>query len=163
MVYVLIMSAAKETPMSSPYAHPTADALRQLLREVKSIAVVGLSPKPSRPSHHVSAAMQGFGYRIIPVRPAVDEMLGETAYPDLYALPHKPDLVDVFRAPEHVMPIVDACIELGIKAIWLQDGVVNEAAAQKAAAAGMMVVMDRCIYRDYMRFQNDFGCMGTES
>jgi predicted CoA-binding protein len=95
--------------------------------------------------------MQGFGYRIIPVRPAVAEVLGETAYPDLYALPQLPDLVDVFRAPAHVMPLVDACIELGIKAIWLQDGVIHEEAAEKAAAAGITVVMDRCIYRDYVR------------
>ena len=95
--------------------------------------------------------MQGFGYRIIPVRPAVDEVLGEKAYPDLYALPDTPDLVDVFRAPEHVMPIVDACIELGIKAIWLQDGVIDESAAKKAAEAGLTVVMDRCLYRDYVR------------
>ncbi len=137
--------------MSTPYTHPDSDTLRQLLNRVKSIAVVGLSPKPSRPSHQVAAAMQSFGYRIIPVRPAVDEVLGEGAYTDLYALPHIPDLVDVFRAPEHVMPIVEACIALGIKAIWLQDGVVNEAAAQKAMAAGLTVVMDRCIYRDYMR------------
>jgi predicted CoA-binding protein len=85
------------------------------------------------------------------VRPAVDEVLGEKAYADLHELPNLPDMVDVFRAPEHVGPIVDSCIELGIKAIWLQDGVVNEAAAQKARDAGMMVVMDRCIYRDYMQ------------
>lgn len=137
--------------MTTQYTHPTPETLRQLLEKVKTIAVVGLSPRPSRPSHHVAAAMQGFGYRIIPVRPAVDEVLGESAYPDLYALPHKPDLVDVFRAPEHVMPIVEACIELGVKAIWLQDGVVNEAAAQRAEEAGMTVIMDRCIYRDYMR------------
>jgi hypothetical protein len=137
--------------MSNPLTDPGPDALRQLLHQVKTIAVVGLSPNPSRPSHHVAASLQGFGYRIIPVRPAVDEVLGETAYPDLHDLPHKPDLVDVFRAPEHVMPIVDACIELGIGAIWLQDGVVNEPAAQKAAAAGMTVVMDRCIYRDYVQ------------
>ena len=140
-----------EIKMSTTYTHPSPEALQALLRQTKTIAVVGLSPNPSRPSHHVAAAMQGFGYRIIPVRPAVDEVLGEGAYPDLYALPHKPDLVDVFRAPEHVMPIVDACLELGIKAIWLQDGVVNEEAAQKALAAGMTVVMDRCIYRDYVR------------
>ena len=95
--------------------------------------------------------MQRFGYRIIPVRPAVEEVLGEKAWPDLYALPEKPDLVNVFRAPEHVGPIVDACIALGIKAIWLQDGVINDAAANKALAAGMTVVMDRCIYRDYLQ------------
>lgn len=137
--------------MSDPYIPPTSETIHALLKAVKTIAVVGLSPKLSRPSHQVSGAMLGFGYRIIPVRPAVDEVLGEQAYPDLYALPMKPDLVDVFRAPEHVMPIVDACIELGIGAIWLQDGVVNEAAAQKAQAAGITVVMNRCIYRDYVR------------
>lgn len=137
--------------MSLNYTHPDPDALRALLNKVKTIAVIGLSPKATRPSHRVAAAMQGFGYRIIPVRPAVDEVLGETAYADLYALPNRPDLVDVFRASEHVMPIVDACIELGIKAIWLQDGVINKEAAEKAAAAGMTVVMDRCIYRDYMQ------------
>ncbi len=137
--------------MSHPYAHPSSEALRALLHEIKTIAVVGLSPKATRPSHRVAASMQGFGYRIIPVRPAVDEVLGETAYADLYALPVRPDLVDVFRAPEHVMPIVDACIELGIKAIWLQDGVINDEAAEKAAATGITVVMDRCIYRDYVR------------
>ncbi len=137
--------------MSHPYAHPSPEALRVLLHEIKTIAVVGLSPKATRPSHRVAASMQGFGYRIIPVRPAVDEVLGETAYADLHALPVRPDLVDVFRAPEHVMPIVDACIELGIKAIWLQDGVINDEAAEKAAAAGITVVMDRCIYRDYIR------------
>ncbi|MDH5783983.1 MAG: CoA-binding protein [Chromatiales bacterium] len=116
--------------LTNQFTHPESELLRRLLKQTKRIAVVGLSPNPSRPSHQVAAAMQGFGYRIIPVRPAVDEVLGEKAYPDLYALPDMPDLVDVFRAPEHVMPIVDACIELGIKAIWLQDGVIDESAAK---------------------------------
>lgn len=140
--------------MSTQYTRPDSEVLCQLLKRVKSIAVVGLSPNPSRPSHHVAAAMQGFGYRIIPVRPAVDQVLGERAYPDLHALPCTPDLVNVFRAPEHVMPLVEACIELGIKAIWMQDGVINEVAAEKAAAAGMTVIMDRCIYRDYVRLRS---------
>ncbi len=133
------------------FVNPNSEAIVKLLRSVHSIAVVGLSPKPSRPSYCVAEAMQSFGYRIIPVRPAVDELLGEQAYPDLYALPETPDLVDVFRASEHVGPIVDACIELGIEAIWLQDGVINEAAAKKAQAAGITVIMDRCIYRDYLK------------
>lgn len=134
-----------------PFSNPSADEIKVLLHQVKTIAVVGLSPKAARPSHSVSRAMQGFGYRIIPVRPAVEEVLGERAWPDLYALPCTPDLVDVFRAPEHIGPIVDACIELGIEAIWLQDGVVNEAAAIRAKQAGMTVIMDRCIYRDYIQ------------
>lgn len=133
------------------FSNPSLDEIRSLLQKTKTIAVVGLSPNPARPSHGVSAAMQGFGYRIIPVRPATEEVLGEKAWPDLYSLPSKPDMVDVFRAPEHVGPIVAACIELGIKTIWLQDGVVNEEAALKAQDAGITVIMDRCIYRDYMQ------------
>lgn len=135
-----------------PFSNPSADEIRQLLQSIKTIAVVGLSPTPSRPSHGVARAMQGFGYRIIPVRPAVEEVLGEKAWPDLHTLPALPDLVNVFRAPEHVGPIVEACIELGVRAIWLQDGVVHEAAARRAQEAGMTVVMDRCIYRDYLQW-----------
>ncbi len=131
------------------FVNPAVDRIGEFLQTLSSIAVVGLSPKPNRPSHQVAAALQQFGYRIFPVRPAVDEILGEPVVRDLYALKETPDLVDVFRAPEHVDPIVDACIEIGIKAIWLQDGVVNHAAALRAQAAGMFVVMDRCIYRDY--------------
>jgi predicted CoA-binding protein len=137
--------------MANGFHNPTPNQIRTLLGKIATIAVVGLSPKASRPSHMVAKALQGFGYSVIPVRPALDKVLGEKAYPDLYALPYKPDLVDVFRAPEHVGPIVDACIELGIKAIWLQDGVINEPAACKAQQAGITVVMDRCIYRDYVQ------------
>src|SRR5690606_38502535 len=109
-----------------------------------------LSPQPARPSHAVAAAMQGFGYRIVPVRPGVAAVLGETAYPDLRQVPQPIDLVNVFRAPEHVGPIVDACIERRVPALWLQEGVVNPAAARRAREAGICVVMDRCIYRDYL-------------
>lgn len=135
----------------SHFENPTMDEIRALLKQVRTIAVVGLSPKRNRPSHAVAESLQCFGYRIIPVRPAVESVLGEKAYAELRDLPEKPDLVDVFRAPEHVGPIVDECIALGIKAIWLQDGVINEAAALKAQQAGLTVIMDRCIYRDYMR------------
>jgi hypothetical protein len=93
--------------------------------------------------------MQGHGYRIIPVRPAVSEVLGEKAYPELAAVPDAIDLVDVFRAPEFVDAIVDDCIRLGLKRLWLQEGVVNAAAARRAQAAGITVVMDRCVWRDY--------------
>ena len=134
-----------------PFANPDIEQIKQFLLSIHSIAVVGLSPKANRPSYQVAAAMQGFGYRIIPVRPAVAEVLGEVAYRDLYALAEPVDLVNVFRAPEHVGPIVDACIELGLPALWLQDGVINEAAAARAREAGLFVVMDRCIYRDYVR------------
>jgi len=93
--------------------------------------------------------MQSFGYRIIPVRPAVTEILGEPAYSNLRDINESIDIVNVFRAPKHVDEIVDSCIELGITAIWLQDGVINEAAAYRAQQAGVFFVMDRCIYRDY--------------
>lgn len=139
----------------SRFENPSPEAIRALLGQVRTIAVVGLSPKADRPSYMVAAALQRFGYTIIPVRPAVASVLGEKAYADLHALPARPDLVDVFRAPEHVGPLVEECIELGIKALWLQDGVINEEAALKAQAAGITVIMDRCIYRDYMRLMGE--------
>ena len=135
----------------STFQNPSLTQIGELLKQVRNIAVVGLSPKPNRPSHHVAAAMQRFGYRIIPVRPGVSEVLGERAYPDLFQVPERIDLVNVFRAPEHVDDIVDACLQLALPAIWLQDGVVNEAAAQRARDGGMVVVMDRCVYRDYLQ------------
>ncbi len=130
------------------FANPPAEDICRLLCEVHTIAVVGLSPNPARPSFRVARAMQGFGYRILPVRPLVTEVLGEKAYPDLESLPEMPDIVDVFRAPEHVPAIVESCIRLGIKRLWLQDGVVHEAAALRAQQSGITVIMDRCIYRD---------------
>ncbi|GAB6041517.1 CoA-binding protein [Endothiovibrio diazotrophicus] len=114
--------------------------------------MVGLSPKPARPSYWVSEAMQGYGYEIVPVRPATEAVLGVKAYPTLADVPGRIDLVDVFRAPEHVGPIVDACIEREVPYLWLQEGVVNPAEASRAAAAGITVVMDRCIYKDYLAF-----------
>ena len=141
-----------EPPPVETFQNPPEEQLKDLLKRVRSIAVVGLSPRPNRPSHQVAAQMQRFGYRIIPVRPAVDSVLGEKAYPSLGEVPEKVDLVDVFRAPEYVDAIVDECIATGLSAIWLQDGVVNVPAARRAREAGMIVVMDRCVYRDYLRF-----------
>lgn len=132
-----------------PFANPTPEQIRALLTQVRSVAVVGLSPQPARPSFNVARALQGFGYRIIPVRPLIDEVLGEKAYPDLESLPEVPDIVDVFRASEHVPEIVESCIKLGIKNLWLQDGVIHEDAALRAQQAGITVVMDRCMYRDH--------------
>lgn len=137
------------------FRNPSASAIRELLAEVRSIAVVGFSPKPERPSHRIGRALQGFGYRVIPVHPALAEGLGEKAYRRLRELPEPPDLVDVFRAPEHVEAVVDDCIAIGVRRLWLQDGVVNEAAAERAAAAGITVVMDRCIWRDYRALMDD--------
>ena len=133
------------------FQNPPDDEIARLLQRVRSIAVVGLSPRTNRPSHGVAAQMQRFGYRIIPVRPAVDSVLGEKACATLREVPEKFDLVDVFRAPEYVDAIVEDCIALGAPAIWLQEGVVNIPAAERARQAGMTVVMDRCIYREYLR------------
>ena len=131
------------------FANPSAEEICNLFHEVHTIAVVGLSPNAARPSFRVAQALQGFGYRIFPVRPLVTEVLGEKAYPDLESLPELPDIVDVFRAPEHVPAIVESCIRLGIKRLWLQDGVVHEEAALRAQQAGITVVMDRCMFRDH--------------
>lgn len=136
----------------SRFANPPESEIKQLLARAQNIAVVGLSPKTHRPSHRVARALQAYGYHIIPVRPMVSEVLGEKAYADLRQVPGSIDLVDVFRAPEEVGSIVDACIELGMTALWLQDGVVNEKEALRAQAAGILVVMDRCTYRDYTAF-----------
>ncbi|HKJ77107.1 MAG TPA: CoA-binding protein [Gammaproteobacteria bacterium] len=125
--------------------------LRRLFETTRTIAVVGLSPKPNRPSHQVARYMQQAGYRILPVRPAVESILGEPAYPSLADLPEVPDLVDVFRAPEHVPEVVDACIALGVPALWLQEGVVHEEAAARAQAAGLTVVMDLCLLKEHAR------------
>ena len=136
--------------MPETFRNPSPDRIRALLREVRSIAVVGFSPEPSRPSHRVAAALQQVGYRIIPVRPGIVSGLGETAWRDLADIPdvaRTVDLVDVFRAPDQVMPVVDACIALGLKRLWLQDGVVNEEAAARASAAGIEVVMNDCTWR----------------
>ncbi|HEU0186641.1 MAG TPA: CoA-binding protein [Gallionellaceae bacterium] len=130
------------------FTNPSQDEICRMLREVHNIAVVGLSPNVDRPSHRVAEGMQQLGYRIIPVHPRVAAVLGETAYADLAGVPHPVDLVDVFRAPEHVPAIVDACIALGIKKLWLQDGVIHEEAAQRAREAGIAVVMDKCLWRD---------------
>jgi predicted CoA-binding protein len=126
-----------------------SDPIRDLLSKVKTIAVVGLSDSPLRPSHGVSAYMQAQGYRIIPVNPQVNEALGEKSYPSLLEVPEKIDLVNVFRRPEYVDEIVDQAIELKIPAIWLQEEVINERAAEKARHAGMVAVMDRCILKEH--------------
>ncbi len=136
------------------FSNPDRAAIERLLRGAKTVAVVGLSSDPSRPSHRVAKALQGFGYRIIPVTPAEAPILGERTVPDLDHLSDvlgagvRPDIVDVFRRSEHVGPIADACIRLGMPALWLQDGVIDEAAASRAVAAGIFTVMDRCLFRD---------------
>lgn len=122
-----------------------------LLRSAKTIAVVGLSSRRTRPSYGVSEYMQSKGYRIIPVNPNETEVLGEKAWPSLDAVPERIDIVDVFRRSECVPEIVDAAIRIGAKGIWLQEGVIHDAAANKARAAGLEVVMDRCILKEHRK------------
>jgi len=137
------------------FANPDDATLHALLDRVKTIAVVGLSPQPARPSYRVAQAMQRYGYRIVPVRPLVDEVLGEKAYARLADIPFAVDLVDVFRAAEHVPAIVEQCVALNLPAIWIQEGIVHEAAALRAQAAGMAVVMDRCLLKEYVRLKTE--------
>jgi len=121
----------------------------QKIFAMKTIAVVGLSPKEIRPSYGVARYLQSAGYKIIPVNPGHPEILGEKSYPTLKDIPIEVDIVDVFRKPEHVMPITEAAIEIGAKAIWFQDGVINAEAAKKAEDAGLQVVMDDCMLRQH--------------
>ncbi len=122
-----------------------------ILRNAKTIAVVGLSSKRNRPSFGVSEYMQRAGFRIIPVNPAETEVLGEKAYPDLDSVPEAVDLVNIFRRSEMVGPVVDAAIRIGAKAVWMQEGIVNEEAAEKARAAGLQVVMDHCVLKEHRK------------
>ncbi|HTV08430.1 MAG TPA: CoA-binding protein [Candidatus Aquilonibacter sp.] len=120
-------------------------------RQPRTLAVVGLSDDPTRPSHSVSAYMQSNGYRIIPVNPSAVQVLGERAYPTLSDLPERPDVVNVFRLPRYIPGIVDEMIELGFENLWVQLGIVNEPAAIKAQQAGICVVMDRCVLIEHHR------------
>jgi uncharacterized protein len=133
------------------FDNPAKPDIAAFLRRIRSIAVLGLSETPGKPSHNVAQALQKFGYRIIPVNPSATEILGERAWPDLesaIAGAGPVDLVDVFRRPEHVAAIVDEAIRLKVPALWLQEGVVDAAAADKARAAGIFTGMDRCLYKE---------------
>ena len=135
------------------FVNPPADEIVKLLRAAHTIAVVGLSADPTRPSHGVARALQRFGYRIIPVTPSAQSILGEPAVASLDQLPEvlgggeQVDIVDVFRRPEHVAGIVSDCIRLKLLALWLQEGVVDQAAAERAVQAGIFTVMDRCLFK----------------
>jgi predicted CoA-binding protein len=128
---------------------PQPDPVTELLKRAKTIAVVGLSGRPLRPSHGVSAYMQSQGYRIIPVNPQIESCLGEKSYPSLLEVPEKIDIVNIFRRPEFVEEIVEQAIQLKVPAIWMQEEVFHEKAAEKARRAGMFVIMDRCILKEH--------------
>ena len=129
----------------------SSETIRRILDECRTIAVVGLSSDPSRPSHSVSGYMRRKGYRVIPVNPNETSVFGEQAYPDLFAVPEKIELVDIFRRSDEAGKAVDQAIAVGAKAVWLQEGVIDRAAAQRALDAGLLVVMDRCWLKEHIR------------
>src|SRR5579862_4128386 len=126
-----------------------SDPITEIFKRAKTIAVVGLSDSPLRPSHGVSAYMQSAGYRIIPVNPQIEEALGERAFPSLLDVPEKIDIANIFRRSGFVGEVVDQAIQLKIPAIWMQEDVINESAAEKARKAGIYVIMDRCILKEH--------------
>jgi uncharacterized protein len=126
-----------------------SDPIAEILHKAKTIAVVGLSNNPLRPSHGVAAYLQASGYHIIPVNPEIEESLGEKSYPSLLDVPDKIDIVDIFRRPEFVEEVVDQAIQLKVPAIWMQEEVIHEKAAEKARKVGIFVVMDRCILLEH--------------
>jgi len=126
-----------------------SDPIRELLERARTIAVVGLSNNPFRPSHGVSAYMQAQGYKIIPVNPTITEALGEKSFASILDVPEKIDIVNIFRRPEFVEAIVDQAIQLKIPAVWMQEQVIHQAAAEKAQRAGMFVAMDLCILKEH--------------
>ena len=132
------------------FENPPKPEVEAFLRRVRTVAILGLSENEDKPSYHVARNLQGFGWKIVPVNPTAKEILGERAWPDLATALKSAgpvDVVDVFRRPEHVAAIVDECIRLKVPALWLQEGVVDDAAAGRARAAGIFTVMDRCIYK----------------
>jgi predicted CoA-binding protein len=135
--------------MKAAYQDPSI--IEGILKNAHNIAVVGISDNPQRPSHDVAAFLQRKGYRIIPVNPKIDNVLGEKAYPNLSAVPEQIDVVDIFRRSEDVGPIIDEAIGTGAGAVWLQLGVINEEAADRAAEAGLRVVMDRCLKQEHQK------------
>lgn len=127
------------------------DTEKRILSEYKTVAIVGLSPKFDRDSNLVGRYLKTHGYRIFPVNPNADEVLGEKSYPNLSSIPEPVEVVDIFRRPEEVPPIVEEAIKIGAKAVWMQEGIVNEEAAKRAEEAGLLVVMDHCMRKEHIR------------
>lgn len=138
--------------MADPaFTNPSDADIAALLRSTRRIAVVGASDNPRRPSHEVADYLLSQGYAVVPVNPQYEQVLGQPCQASLSEVAEPIDLVDVFRAPEHVAAVVDECIELGLPALWLQEGVIDAAAAERARAAGLTVVMDRCMLKEHRR------------
>jgi uncharacterized protein len=145
------------------YQAPSANDRLRILNKYKNIAMVGLSNNPFRPSHFAAIYMLANGYNIIPVNPACQEILGRKCYASLRDIPEPVDIVDVFRKPADVPPLVDEAIAIGAKVLWLQLGVINEAAAKKALEAGLEVVMDRCVKIEHARFFGGLNLIGLNT
>ena len=125
--------------------------IKKILTRYRTVAIVGASPNPERPSHRVADFLKKEGFRVIPVTPNADKVVGEKAYPDLASIPVPVEVIDIFRRPEDVLPIVEEAIAIGAKAVWMQEGIVNKEAATKARKAGLTVVMDHCIRKELLR------------
>ena len=131
------------------------DDIEKIIRESRNIAVVGISNKLGRPSLTVASYLKGQGYRIIPVNPTIQDVNGEKCYPDLSSIPEKVDVLDIFRKPADVLPVVEEAVRVGAKAVWMQEGIVNEEAARKAREAGLQVVMDKCMLKEHSRLKRE--------
>ena len=131
------------------------DDIEKIIRESKNIAVVGISNKLGRPSLTVASYLKGQGYRIIPVNPTIQDVNGEKCYPDLTSIPEKVDVVDIFRKPADVLPVVEEAVRIGAKAVWMQEGIVSEEAARRAREAGLQVVMDKCMLKEHSRLKRE--------
>ena len=125
----------------------------KILNSSRTVAIVGLSSKPDRPSYKVASYLKEQGYKIVPVNPTEKDILGELCYPDLSSIPESVDVVDIFRRAEDVPPIVEETIRIGAKAVWMQEGVANEEAANRAREAGLMVVMDKCMLKEHVKLR----------
>ena len=127
----------------------------KILNTYRIVAIVGLSPDPNRPSHRVAEYLISHGYKVIPVNPDAQEILGTKSYPDMKSIPEPIEIVDIFRRSEEVMPVVEEAISIGAKVVWMQEGVINDEAARKAQDAGLLVVMDRCMLKEHKQLNNN--------
>lgn len=127
----------------------------RILKEFHNVAVVGLSANPDKSSYQIASYLAEQGYNIIPVNPNAQQIMGRTSYPDLSSIPEKVDVVEIFRRPEDVLPIVEEAIKIGARVVWMQEGIVNEEAAARARSAGLLVVMDKCMFKEHQRMMQE--------
>ncbi len=141
--------ASEKIQQKQPFKLQSIMLEAKILNEYRIVAIVGLSPDPSRPSHRVAKYLDRHGFRLIPVNPDAQEILGKRSYHDMSSIPEPIEIVDIFRRSEEVMPIVDEAIKIGAKVVWMQEGVINEKAASMARDAGLLVVMNKCMFKEH--------------